>query len=80
MHPELFRIPLLDRPVPAYGMMLMVGFLLAIFFLRMRAASIGLDKGQVFDLGFCAIVGGIVGARLMHVIVFWPKYFLEKTF
>jgi phosphatidylglycerol:prolipoprotein diacylglycerol transferase len=83
MLPELFRIPLPwggpenALSVPAYGTMLMIGFLLAVFLTRRRAHCVGLEKAQVFDLGFCGIIGGILGARMMHVAVFWPHYFVS---
>ncbi len=67
MYPELFRIPLINRGVPAYGTMLMIGFLLGVLFTRRRAKCLGLEKAQIFDLGFFAVIGGILGARLLHV-------------
>ena len=79
MCPELFRLPLLDRGVPAYGTMLMIGFLLAVFLARRRSGALGLDPAQVFDLGFLTVIGGILGARLMHVGLYWPDYFCSRA-
>ena len=78
MRPELFRIPGTGIAIPAYGTMLMLGFMLAVFLARRRSRALGLEPAQVFDLGFAGVIGGIVGARLMHVIVFWPDYFLSR--
>lgn len=78
MHPTLLTIPLpwgKSLAIPAYGTMLMVGFLLAVLLARRRAGSVGLAKPQVFDLGFCLIIGGIVGARLLHVLLNLGFYF-----
>ncbi len=80
MRPVLFTIPFTSIGVPAYGTALMVGFLLAVFFARRRAVMIGLDKQQVFDMGFFAVLGGVVGARLMHVAVFYPSYFYSDDY
>ena len=77
MHPRLFEIPFAHIAVPAYGTMLMVGFLLAVAMARRRAAAIGLQKVEIFDMGIFAIIGGVLGARLMHVAVYWPDYFLR---
>ncbi len=75
MYPELFKIPLIDKGVPAYGTMLMTGFLLAVFLARRRAKSLGFEKAHIFDLGFFAVIGGIVGARFMHVLLHLDFYF-----
>jgi phosphatidylglycerol:prolipoprotein diacylglycerol transferase len=80
MYPRLLRLPFLGNSVPAYGTMLMLGFLLAVFLARRRHRALGLTRSQVFDLGFMSVIGGIAGARLMHVIIFWPSYFLSRKF
>jgi len=83
MHPTLFEIPIPGRehgiPVPAYGTMLMVGFLLAVWMARRRAAALGLQKIELLDMGIFAIIGGVAGARLMHVIIYWKDYFLDDA-
>ncbi|MHC4914810.1 MAG: prolipoprotein diacylglyceryl transferase [Planctomycetota bacterium] len=79
MCPELFKLPFLGRGVPAYGTMLMVGFLLAVFLARRRCGALGLERPQVFDLGFLAVIGGIVGARLLHIALYWPDYFSTRA-
>jgi phosphatidylglycerol:prolipoprotein diacylglycerol transferase len=75
MYPELFRIPLLGKGVPAYGTALMLGFLLAVLICRRRAGSLGLEPAHIFDMGFFAVIGGIVGARLLHVLLNLGFYF-----
>src|SRR5512135_3888744 len=81
MHPTLLHIPLPWGPagnglaVPAYGTMLVAGFLLAMWFARRRAGALGLDKVEVLDLGMFAVIGGVLGARALHVILEWPSYF-----
>jgi phosphatidylglycerol:prolipoprotein diacylglycerol transferase len=80
MRPELFTIPFIGKGVPAYGTMLMVGFLLAVLLARMRHRSLGLEKSEIFDLGFVSVIGGIVGARVLHVIIFWRDYFESRAF
>jgi phosphatidylglycerol:prolipoprotein diacylglycerol transferase len=83
MHPTLFRIPIPWHeslkcsayiPVPAYGVMLMTGFLLAVWLARRRAAALGLEKVEIFDMGIFAIIGGVLGARLFHVVIYWSNY------
>ncbi|HOX05993.1 MAG TPA: prolipoprotein diacylglyceryl transferase [Planctomycetota bacterium] len=79
MSPTLFTIPILGLAVPAYGTMLMVGFLLAVWMARRRSAALGLEKVEVFDMGIFAIVGGVLGARLLHVVIYWPDYFVSRA-
>lgn len=85
MHSVLLRIPLPwgppgnSLPLPAYGTALMVGFLLAVWMARRRSRALGLAPVEILDMGMFAIIGGVVGARLMHVAVYWPDYFASRT-
>jgi phosphatidylglycerol:prolipoprotein diacylglycerol transferase len=65
---ELFRIPLLNLPIYSYGVMMVVGVLAAIHLAKFLARRFGLD-GEVFvNAGILAVVTGVLGARLSHVI------------
>jgi len=55
--------------------MLMLGFLLAVLLASRRSRALGLERAGVFDLGFFAIIGGIIGARLLHVLLNLGFYF-----
>ncbi len=80
MRPELFEIPFINKGVPAYGSMLMLGFLLAVLLARSRHRFLGLAKADVFDLGFLVVIGGIIGARIVHVVIFWRSYFVSHEY
>jgi phosphatidylglycerol:prolipoprotein diacylglycerol transferase len=71
---ELFRIPGLDLPIYGYGVMLVVGFLLALELAKFLARRGGLDPETFVNAGLIALVAGVVGARLSHVIENWPQY------
>jgi len=80
MCPTLFNIPLPGGhalPVPAYGVMLMTGFLLAVLLARRRAGALGLAQVDIFDMGIFAVIGGVLGARLFHVIIYRDNYFYQ---
>jgi phosphatidylglycerol:prolipoprotein diacylglycerol transferase len=85
MHSVLLRIPLPWGPpdnclnLPAYGTALMVGFLLAVWMARRRSRCLGLAPVEVLDMGMFAIIGGVVGARLLHVAVYWQDYFATRA-
>ena len=65
---ELFRIPGTDYPVYGYGVMLVLGFLAAIEAGRFMARRIGQDADFFSNAALLALVFGIAGARLSHVL------------
>jgi phosphatidylglycerol:prolipoprotein diacylglycerol transferase len=67
MYPELFKIG--DFPVTTYGIFLAVGMLLALFVASRLAARDGLPKERIYDLGLWVLVGGLVGSKLLMVMV-----------
>src|SRR4051812_41561018 len=74
MYPELFRIPGLNLPIYGYGVMLVIGFLLALELAKFLARRVGLDPELFVNCGLIGLISGIVGARLSHVIENWPTY------
>src|SRR3954470_8561141 len=68
MHPILFTVPGLNIPIYSYGVMLMVGFLVAIEVGKALARRIGWNPEIIVNAGLIALVAGVVGARLSHVI------------
>src|SRR5437016_4546384 len=74
MYPELFRIPVVNIPIYGYGVMLVIGFLLALELAKYLARRAGLDPELFVNAGLIALVAGIVGARLSHVLENWPTY------
>ena len=71
---ELFRIPGLGIPVYGYGVMLVLGFFGAVTLAKFLARRSGLD-GEVFvNAALIALVAGVVGARLSHVLENWSDF------
>jgi phosphatidylglycerol:prolipoprotein diacylglycerol transferase len=62
-------------PIYFYGVIIAAGFLLAGLYVLKRRAEFGLTQDNVFDILICAIVGGIVGARLYYVAFNAPEFF-----
>ncbi|MFP4175590.1 MAG: prolipoprotein diacylglyceryl transferase [Candidatus Brocadiia bacterium] len=76
MYPYLIDIPLPwggELTVASYGVMIMLGFLLALYIGRGRAARMGVDPVALFDSAVVGLFGGVVGARLFYVIQFWEE-------
>jgi phosphatidylglycerol:prolipoprotein diacylglycerol transferase len=68
MYPELFRIPFLDLPVYGYGVMLVIGFFAAVSLAKYLARRSGLDPETFVNAALIALITGVVGARLSHVL------------
>jgi phosphatidylglycerol:prolipoprotein diacylglycerol transferase len=75
---ELFHIPLPHflqnlfhvtyLPVYGYGAMLVIGFLLAAQLAKYLARRCGLDGELFVNAGLLALITGVIGARLSHVL------------
>ena len=65
---ELFRIPVLGIPVYGYGVMMVLGFFGGVLLARFLARRSGLDGELFVNAALIALVTGIVGSRLSHVL------------
>lgn len=63
-----------SRPVYWYGVLIALGFLLAVFYVMGKAKTFGLDSDRAFDVTFITVVLGIIGARLFYVAFMWDDY------
>lgn len=75
MHPVLFRLPIIDVPLHSYGVLIVTGFLLAMYVAWKEARRVrpGFEE-EVLDFAFWALVGGMVGARVVFILVNWRDY------
>ena len=67
MYPELFRIG--TFPITTYGIFLAVGMLLALFVAARLGARDGLPRERIYDLGLWTLVGGLVGSKILMILV-----------
>jgi phosphatidylglycerol:prolipoprotein diacylglycerol transferase len=72
MYPELLHIG--SFALPTYGVLLAIGFLAALWMLRRRAQVLGLSPDAVSDVGIWILLAGLLGSKLLLVIVEWPHY------
>lgn len=72
MHPVLFKVS--DFEVRSYGVLLMIGILLAVWWSAARAPRLGIDKGRILDAMLWGIIPGILGARLGFIVQEWEYY------
>ena len=57
-----------------YGIMVALGFVLAILVLLKERTRAGITADNVFDLGLIAVFGGVFGARIFYVIQFHHQF------
>lgn len=82
MHPILFEIPQIDLgawtlgpiPIRLYGLMIGIGFLLAIWLASRQAKKEGIDPERVLDMGIYLLLAAIVGSRLLYVAISWQEF------
>jgi phosphatidylglycerol:prolipoprotein diacylglycerol transferase len=67
VRPEL--VSLFGVAVPSYFALLLVGFALATWLGVLWARRVGEDADVIVDLGIAMLLAGVVGGRLLHVLV-----------
>lgn len=74
MFPELFKIPGLGIPLATYGVLLAIGFILALWLTARLAARDGLPKQRIYDLGLYVLAASLVGSKALMVVTEWNDY------
>jgi phosphatidylglycerol:prolipoprotein diacylglycerol transferase len=82
MHPILFEIPKIDLggwtigpiPIRMYGLMIGLGFLIAVWLAARRAKKEGIDPERIMDMGVYLLLAAIIGSRLFYVLVNLPEF------
>lgn len=77
MRPVLFQIGSVN--LYSYGLMIAIGIVCAIFFMEMRAPKYGLDKDVGFNLAICAAIFGLLGAKLLYLIIVLPELIKDPS-
>lgn len=76
MHPVLFEIPLFGGlKIHSYGLMMALGFLAALLWIRFQGKREQLAVNRLTDLAFWMMVSAIVGSRLAFIVEEWNYYF-----
>ena len=57
-----------------YGILIMLGLLLAVIYCFRRMKSFGIDDDRANDAVFAGFVGAVIGARLYYVFMSWDMY------
>jgi len=74
MHPELFKIPFVNVTVWTYGVMMVIGFLSAVFVIRYLSRDITPDPQLITNAALYSLIAGVVGARLFYIIHHFDQF------
>jgi len=77
MHPTMFYLG--PIPIRSYGLMMMIGFLVAVHLASRRARKCGADEETVVNLGLLSLISGIIGARVFYVAHHWPQFRIQDN-
>lgn len=75
MYPELFTVGSIT--IYTYGVCVALGFFIAMQYVIKYSINTGATKNQLYDFFFYIILAGIIGARLLYVLIEF-KYFISN--
>ncbi len=65
----------LEIPLHTYGLMIALGFLSGIWVVMREAKRQDLDQAHVMDIAFWALLFGLIGSRVLFILVNTDQYF-----
>ena len=57
-----------------YGLMIAIGYLLALLYIFRKNKNIGIDKKNLEDLMFYILLLGILGGKLFYILTYWGDF------
>lgn len=72
MFPTLFHIG--PIPIHSYGLMIAIGFLVAITVVKKLSEKSGINVDQIMDLSFWSLIVGFIGARFLFILTRWDSF------
>jgi phosphatidylglycerol---prolipoprotein diacylglyceryl transferase len=82
MYPRLFTLPAFDvfgrqigpLTLHTYGVLLALAFLAGLWVVSVQAKKAGLDATVITDMAVYVLIGGLVGAKLLLLLIEWSYY------
>lgn len=74
MYPELFELPFTNLTIKSYGLMMVIGFMAAVFVIRRLSRDITPNPQFITNAGLYTLIAGVVGARLFYVIHYFDRF------
>jgi phosphatidylglycerol---prolipoprotein diacylglyceryl transferase len=72
MHPILFSIG--PFTLKTYGLLVAIAFAVSVYLAWKQARREGVDSDTFLDMTVWIVLGGILGARLLYVLVSWHEF------
>ncbi|MEU0568074.1 prolipoprotein diacylglyceryl transferase [Nonomuraea sp. NPDC005983] len=66
-------------PIRAYALCIVLGVVFAVWLSERRWRARGGQKGTIIDIAVPAVIFGLIGGRLYHVITDWQTYFGDRA-
>ncbi|MEO3867198.1 prolipoprotein diacylglyceryl transferase [Nonomuraea sp. B12E4] len=66
-------------PIRAYALCIVLGVIVAVWLSERRWRARGGQKGTIIDIAVPAVIFGLIGGRLYHVITDWQTYFGSRA-
>ncbi len=64
--------------IPSYLLFISLIYSIQVFWLVQRSEKFGFERNKVIDVAMAVMLGGFIGARLLHVIWEEPAYYAEN--
>jgi phosphatidylglycerol:prolipoprotein diacylglycerol transferase len=74
MHPELFEIPFVHIIVRSYGLMMVIGFLVAVAIIRYLSRRFTSDPQHITNAALYSLIAGVIGARVFFVVHYFDRF------
>ncbi len=74
MYPELFELPFVHLTIKSYGLMMVIGFLSAVFIIRRLSRDITPNPQYITNAALYSLIAGVAGARLFYVIHYFDQF------
>jgi phosphatidylglycerol---prolipoprotein diacylglyceryl transferase len=71
-------IPLGPLTLQVWGLFVALGVLLSLWIIKKRSVHNKMSVELLYDIALWMLVGGFVGARLVHIVAYEPSYFLAQ--
>ena len=68
MHPRLVEIPVIHVTIWGFGLMMVLGFLSALWLVRSLSRRAGLDPERMTNVALYVLIVGVIGARAFFVV------------
>ena len=74
MYPELFELPLIHLTIKSYGLMMVIGFLSAVFIIRRLSRDITTNPQYITNAALYSLIAGVAGARMFYVAHYFDQF------